>query len=506
MKINDTNVRGIWSYSDSLVFEKGDFVVKGDQIYICKESGVQGIDPGNRDYFTEYPGNMVRSLEEYYQIVNDPEASDDLYISSRVLNEILQDSYFGLGDNGIIESVIESDGTLSGQIRKLVNSEHILDSLLLSPDFNNGIVLVSREFKDIKSLVGALSFTISTSEGDSTASQSAPGPVMVAKINFSKCSGCGVCADICPQAAISVVNTETIYTCEHSDCGYIFSDDECYRIFRGAAGKIECPKCGKLTDLTPKVIKSCRLNTARCNSCGLCIDSCPEGAISLVESSETINTAVETSESSANQSFSNMISKYQVSDLGYVFVRQYSYKSGATGMLHRIQELVDPDQGLIYFRHAAQKDGALTMDSTAWKECLSRDAIVMGRELSKIREKLASEESAATTSGFRYRTVRTSNPNNNAYYISNNDLPVVSGDVKRIVTLVMELQGKTISSYSASIDLSNPDDYKDPGKAFYLDDNVSFVVISAVGGFDLRFDVDPDQTLLLKDVYCREAC
>ena len=201
-----------------------------------------------------------------------------------------------------------------------------------------------------------------------------------------------------------------------------------------------------------------------------------------------------------------MISKYQVSDLGYVFVRQYSYKSGATGMLHRIQELVDPDQGLIYFRHAAQKDGALTMDSTSWKECLSRDAIVMGRELSKIREKLASEETSATTSGFRYVSVPVNDRNNNAYYISNNDLPVVSGDVKRIVTLVMELQGKTISSYSASIDLSNPDDYKDPGKAFYLDDNVSFVVISAVGGFDLRFDVDPDQTLLLKDVYCREAC
>lgn len=495
MKINDTNVRGIWSYSDSLVFEKGDFVVKGDQIYICKESGVQGIDPGNRDYFTEYPGNMVRSLEEYYRIVNDPEASDDLYISSRVLNEILQDSYFGLGDNGIIESVIESDGTLSGQIRKLVNSEHILDSLLLSPDFNNGIVLVSREFKDIKGLVGALSFVL---EDDV--------PAKIYKIDPTKCIGCGSCFDVCPQAAISLTGSEEIVTC--TLCGHIYTYEELHADdgIDYYHGHPTCPSCHAPVGRDTKIVNNYKINTTKCNNCGLCYNNCPEGAISLVDNTTTINTSVNTPESTANQSFSNMISKYQVSDLGYVFVRQYSYKSGATGMLHRIQELVDPDQGLIYFRHAAQKDGALTMDSTSWKECLSRDAIVMGRELSKIREKLAKEETAATTSGFRYVSVPVNDRNNNAYYISNNDLPVVSGDVKRIVTLVMELQGKTISSYSASIDLSNPDDYKDPGKAFYLDDNVSFVVISAVGGFDLRFDVDPDQTLLLKDVYCREAC
>ena len=112
MIINNTNVRGIWSYSSDLVYEKGDFVVVGDRIYICKASGVQGIEPGkenSRDYFTEYPGNMIRSLEEYYNIVNNPQASDDLYISSRVLNEILQDSYFGLGDSGIITSTIEAE-------------------------------------------------------------------------------------------------------------------------------------------------------------------------------------------------------------------------------------------------------------------------------------------------------------------------------------------------------------------------------------------------------------
>ena len=502
MIINDTNVRGIWSYSPSLVFEEGDFVVLGDQIYICKKSGVQGVNPSsNRDYFTEYPGNMVKSVEEYYSIIKDSEASDDLYISSRVLNEILQDSYFGLGDNGIIESVIESDGTLRGQIESLGSSEKVLDSLILAPGFNNGVVLVSRRFTDIQSLVGVLSFTLDTS---SSSSEQQSEPKATAKINFSKCIGCGACADNCPTGAIEVVGSEVMYTCEHSDCGYIFSDEECYAIFRGAAGKVDCPKCGRPTDLTRKEIKTCRTNAARCISCGACLDHCPVDAISLVYEEGTINTAVETPEDNANQSFSNMISKYQVSDLEYVFVRQYSYRSGATGILHRIQELVDPDQGLIFFRHAVQRNGSLTMDSTEWTSCLSRDAIVMGRELNKIREKISKDETTATTSGFRYKSVPVTDRNNAAYFVRNEDLPIKSGDVKRIATLVIELRGSVISSYNASVDFS--DDFTGDGKTYYVNDNVCFTIKSTVAGFDLRFEVDNGQELILKDIYCREAC
>lgn len=494
MIINDTNVRGIWSYSPSLVFEEGDFVVLGDQIYICKKSGVQGVNPSsNRDYFTEYPGNMVKSVEEYYSIIKDSEASDDLYISSRVLNEILQDSYFGLGDNGIIESVIESDGTLRGQIESLGSSEKVLDSLILAPGFNNGVVLVSREFKDIKSLVGVLSFVL---EDDV--------PAKIYKIDPTKCIGCGSCFDVCPQAAISLTGSEEIVTC--TLCGHIYTYEELHADdgINYYHGHPTCPSCHAPVGRDTKIVNSYKINTTRCNNCGLCYNTCPEDAISLVDNVTTINTTVETPEDNANQSFSNMISKYQVSDLEYVFVRQYSYRSGATGILHRIQELVDPDQGLIFFRHAVQRNGSLTMDSTEWTSCLSRDAIVMGRELNKIREKISKDETTATTSGFRYKSVPVTDRNNAAYFVKNEDLPIKSGDVKRIATLVIELRGSVISSYNASVDFS--DDFTGDGKTYYVNDNVCFTVKSTVAGFDLRFEVDNGQELILKDIYCREAC
>jgi formate hydrogenlyase subunit 6/NADH:ubiquinone oxidoreductase subunit I len=593
MIINDTNVRGIWSYSDKLVFEKGDFVVFGDQIYICKASGVMGIIPyGNKDYFTEYPGNMVRSLEEYYSIVNDPQASDDLYISSRVLNEILQDSYFGLGDNGIIGLRIESDGSLGGQLsdrvrEKLSSTGHILDDLITSPNFNNGVVLVSRDYADIKNLVGLISFGVENTTQINV------------RIDPAKCIGCGACAGICPVEAIDLTGADEIMMC--SNCSYVYTqeDKEKYAIqssscLPGYYGPWKCPSCGAPVGVETKIVHSYRINSLVCDLCGKCMNICPVDAITTLEedittttgdaesssvttrttnvtsngtgsapvpadyvvirdnsrsggshsstvtrsgnsssstpgrvvSMETGNTSSSSSSSAnlvsalssasastsssldtgGNQSFSNMISKYQATDLGYVFVRQYSYKSGATGLLHRIQELVDPDQGLIFFRHAEQKASGLTMDSTDWKSCLSRDAILIGKELDRIRAKMSKDESVLTTSGFRYKSITVSDRNNGAYFISDENLPLKSGGVKRIVTLVMELSGKTISSYTTSIDLSVPEDYSDPGKTYYISDSISLVIKSTTGGFDLEFVVDPGQDLILKDAYCREAC
>lgn len=496
MIINNTNVRGIWSYSDNLVFEKGDFVVSGDQIYICKGTGVQGIKPTNKDYFTEYPGNMVRSVEEYYNIINDDDISDDLYISSRVLNEILQDTYFGLGDNGIITSSIESDGTLHGQIsKKLGSSEHVLDDLLVSPDFNNGVVLVSRNFSDIKNLVGLLSF------GSSEANIR-----NIVKIDPLKCTGCGNCMSICPQGAIEITGSSEIEVCPV--CGHIYTqeDKEDYAAWNSVPyyhGHWPCPQCNALTGPTSKTVNNYAVNTGTCDLCGKCFDSCPVDAIYVTQ--EDSVTSESTVDSSENQTFSTMISGFRVQDLEYVFVRQYSYKSALNGYLNRIQELVDPDQGLMFFRHAVRRGE--TIDTTEWKSCLSRDAILIGRELNRIRERLSKEESVATTSGFRYRSIDLEPRNNDSYFISNNSLPAPVNGVKRIVTFVVELQGGLVSSYNTSIDLSTPSDYDGAGKTFYINDDISFVVTRSTGGFDIVFAVDPsNEVLVVRDVYCREAC
>lgn len=504
MIINNTNVRGIWGYSNSLVFEEGDFVVKGDQIYICKASGVMGKDPSlpsNRDYFTEYPGNMVKSLEEYYNIVNNDAASDDLYISSRVLNEILQDSYFGLGDSGVISSVIESDGTLRGQIEKLGNPDHILDELILAPDFNNGVVLVSREYKDVENLIGLLAFV---PDSQSTTSSGGSLTRSVVKINPVDCIDCGGCTSVCPLGAIEMSGSDEVRVCQN--CGHIASPEEEALIYNGSVHYV-CPDCG-CWYWNRKTVSNYTINTSVCDLCGSCMSYCPVGAIYTTNElaiDDTISGA-STEVSEGNQNFSNLISKYQVSDLKYVFVRQYSYRSGATGVLHRIQELVDPDQGLIFFRHAYQKGGSLTMDSTSWQSCISRDAILIGRELNRIRERL-NDEKTSVTGGFRYKSINFGTRNNNSYYITNSSLPSLASGVKRVVTLVMELRGTVISSYSTSIDLTSPEEFALNGKTYYINDNLGFVVKSTGDGFDLDFDVDDrEATLLLKDVYCREAC
>jgi len=56
--------------------------------------------------------------------------------------------------------------------------------------------------------------------------------VLRAKVNEERCTGCGLCAQVCPQGAIQIGETA-------------------------------------------------RVDGARCAGCGLCLDACPQGAITL---------------------------------------------------------------------------------------------------------------------------------------------------------------------------------------------------------------------------------
>jgi len=57
---------------------------------------------------------------------------------------------------------------------------------------------------------------------------------MAAKVETEKCTGCGVCIEVCPPEAISLSNDKAV------------------------------------------------INKDTCAECGLCVDQCPNGAISLV--------------------------------------------------------------------------------------------------------------------------------------------------------------------------------------------------------------------------------
>ena len=431
MIVNNTNVRGIWAYSDGLVFEPSDFVVKGDQIFICTSPGSMGDPEEHPELYTRYPGNMVSSLEEYKRIVEDPEGSDDLYVSSKLLHAVLQDMYFGLGDSGIIDTRIDDSGNfyLHKKLTSLAKEGTTLDNLLTAKGFNNGVVLVSRNLPDIQGVIGAIkpnftNFTITAS-----------------------CSSCGVCEDICPKAAITL-----------GDAGY--SIDE-----------------------------------SLCNNCGACLDSCPVKAIVRKIDLPQLD-------------LSSAVKSARV-ELEYVFLRQYTYKSGASGYLHRVQELVDPAFGKIYFRHSRQvsASGGLEVESTDWKSCLpSTDLESIEKELQEIRNYISKSNSSQDSVGFRFRSVSLPSENNGQYII-NLEPYDLSGD---IITVLIESvpsdPGKPKKTYTSTIDLSDIGVVNDTG--YFISREVTLFINKEAGyskSYVLTINSSAGDRYIIKDVYCREA-
>ena len=232
MIINNTHVQGIFIYSQNVEYERGDFVVSGDSIYICTASNptnlnnltVIGIDPAtdSTGNFKMYPGDKVSTAKEYYDYVNGrlswefknsaqevelalgmepgtlpidnvvterdalprsvhegdvykvgtPSTGyeyayipyhEDKYISGNVLNEILQNTFFGVNEEGIITNYVTSGGidengneileySIGGSLANIENGR-ILDSIIKSPDLNNGMFNVSRTLSEIATLV-----------------------------------------------------------------------------------------------------------------------------------------------------------------------------------------------------------------------------------------------------------------------------------------------------------------------------------------------------------------
>ena len=148
MIINGKSIRGIFLYENDLEFEKDDFVVSGNSIYICTaqyptnriNKTVSGEDPKSSSRnFKIYPGEMISTTDEYY---NYKEGDEDKFISSFVVSEILQNLHHGLSITG----VIEGDGTP-------------LDDIMKSQSINNGTFYISptvAQLQDILPVIGPI--------------------------------------------------------------------------------------------------------------------------------------------------------------------------------------------------------------------------------------------------------------------------------------------------------------------------------------------------------------
>lgn len=165
MIVNNKSIQGIFMYSETSEYEKGDFVVSGDSIYVCtpKESDtVINKDPKtDTDNYTIYLGGDKATWEDFEEQYTNPNelVSSDKLITSTVLAQILKKLAFGLDSNGIISeqlliNINTNSISVSPRLGSLLNSSgynnkiSVLDHLLLTdnvPEFNNMTVRVSRD-------------------------------------------------------------------------------------------------------------------------------------------------------------------------------------------------------------------------------------------------------------------------------------------------------------------------------------------------------------------------
>lgn len=161
MIINNTHVQGIFLYKKDIEFEKGDFVVSGDCIYICTAENptnptnntVSGIEPStDLKNFNTYLGNKTINIEEYYNYKNTG-IGEDKYVSSHVLCKVLENLMFGVGDNGIITDYVLFDSennvsysvSIEEAIKEVKDTLSPLDRVLYAETLNNGFVRISRK-------------------------------------------------------------------------------------------------------------------------------------------------------------------------------------------------------------------------------------------------------------------------------------------------------------------------------------------------------------------------
>ena len=136
MIINGTSVRGIYLYDPEIQYERGDFVVEGEKIYICKAA------PSDSGFIPSENPNYEEGL------------SDDKLVSAVSLSRILSSYMSGFDEKGIINNSVTDDGKIwigsyfqNNKAEELAtNPEYTspLEQIMCTPSLNNAIFNVSR--------------------------------------------------------------------------------------------------------------------------------------------------------------------------------------------------------------------------------------------------------------------------------------------------------------------------------------------------------------------------
>ena len=153
MIINGKSVKGIYFYTDSVTFEKGDFIVSDEKLYIAKAESTGNNPTEHPELFEIYQGTDMATMEEYLEYAKDQKNNVGIgkkSISIPVLASILNRYFSGFSENGIINNEITPSGDVilrdffSNNISE-TNTTNPLDQVLYAQNLNNAIFVVSRD-------------------------------------------------------------------------------------------------------------------------------------------------------------------------------------------------------------------------------------------------------------------------------------------------------------------------------------------------------------------------